>query len=154
MGDNWEDILPELEFALNTKVYTSTGHTPWFLTFGEHPQFPWRTDPTPRYSETDAANRFRTIQYASELVKQTDTLCRKASKRMYDKKTQQKTFKMDDPVLLHFKDPPVGTNPKYYRPWKGLYYIKEVLGTSYFKVAKPGSRSYKTHANRMKHFDP
>ena len=152
-GDNWESFLPDLEFSLNVKVHSSTGHSPWYLTFGEYPHYPWRTDPTPMYSETESANRFRQIRYALELVKTTNEAAKHASKRTYDKKARNHQFEVGDSVLLHVANPPQGTNPKYWQPWQGVYNILEKLGASYFRISKPGGRSRKAHAQHLKHFN-
>jgi hypothetical protein len=37
-GSNWESVLPALEFAFNDSVNSSTGYTPFFLAFGQHPR--------------------------------------------------------------------------------------------------------------------
>jgi hypothetical protein len=36
-GTDWDDYLPFLEFAYNDSVHVTTGYTPFFLNYGEHP---------------------------------------------------------------------------------------------------------------------
>eukprot|EP01113_Clastostelium_recurvatum_P044609 TRINITY_DN7552_c0_g2_i1.p1 TRINITY_DN7552_c0_g2~~TRINITY_DN7552_c0_g2_i1.p1 ORF type:complete len:389 (-),score=8.07 TRINITY_DN7552_c0_g2_i1:103-1269(-) len=36
--DNWEDLLPGLEFAYNNSVSTATGFSPFYLNYGFHPR--------------------------------------------------------------------------------------------------------------------
>ena len=36
-ADNWDDLLPFLEFAMNTSQSEVTKHTPFYLHFGRHP---------------------------------------------------------------------------------------------------------------------
>jgi hypothetical protein len=38
--DDWDELLPVLEFAYNDTVQASTGHTPFFLNIGAHPRRP------------------------------------------------------------------------------------------------------------------
>jgi transposase InsO family protein len=35
--DNWADLLPAAEFAYNSSVQASTGYTPFYLNYGQHP---------------------------------------------------------------------------------------------------------------------
>jgi hypothetical protein len=37
---DWEDLLPLVEFAINDKVASATGHTPFYLSHGRHPLSP------------------------------------------------------------------------------------------------------------------
>jgi hypothetical protein len=37
-GRNWDDVLPAIEYGLNDSVSTTTGYTPFFLTYGDHPR--------------------------------------------------------------------------------------------------------------------
>ena len=45
--DNWDDYLPEIMMGLRTSVQSSTGVTPYFLTFGIHPSIPAELKRTP-----------------------------------------------------------------------------------------------------------
>src|SRR5271167_2691069 len=36
-GQDWEELLPSLEFAYNDTVQSSTGQTPFYLNYGHHP---------------------------------------------------------------------------------------------------------------------
>ena len=38
--DNWDELLPSLEFAHNNKLNASTGFTPFYLNNGFHPRVP------------------------------------------------------------------------------------------------------------------
>src|ERR1700712_3114302 len=38
--EQWVTRLPYAEFAINNSVSTSTGHTPFYLNYGEHPNTP------------------------------------------------------------------------------------------------------------------
>mgnify|MGYP002051063328 CR=1 FL=1 len=39
--DKWTDFIPSLRFALNSRVHSSTKMSPYFMTYLEHPMFPW-----------------------------------------------------------------------------------------------------------------
>ena len=40
--EDWDRCLPNLQFAYNTARHTSTGETPFYLTYGRHPIVPSR----------------------------------------------------------------------------------------------------------------
>ena len=51
--DDWADWLATTEFQYNDKVHSATGHTPFWLNYGQHP---WKgmissTSPTPAVTE-------------------------------------------------------------------------------------------------------
>ena len=37
--DNWVSILAQAEFAYNNHLSSSTGQSPFFMWYGEHPEF-------------------------------------------------------------------------------------------------------------------
>jgi hypothetical protein len=43
-GSDWEELLPSLEFAYNNTEHSSTGQTPFYLNYGQHPTGPTRAD--------------------------------------------------------------------------------------------------------------
>ena len=38
--ENWDELLPGLEYAYNTSVHAMTGKSPYFIMFGRHPKCP------------------------------------------------------------------------------------------------------------------
>ena len=44
-GQDWEGLLPTLEFAYNDTVQSSTGQTPFYLNYGYHPTGTTRHEP-------------------------------------------------------------------------------------------------------------
>ena len=117
---NWLEYLPALTFSLNTKINSSTKFSPYFITYGEHPSFPWTPQDHITYSESEIADRVRMLQYAQQLCHQNDLDARAASKRSFDVKAKSRKFKSGDEVLLHIPSPPPGHNSKFYTPWRGI----------------------------------
>ena len=151
---NWKEFLPSLQFALNTRVHSATSHSAYFLTFAEHPIYPWAPTAHLTYSESDIADKVRLLQFAQNLVYQNDTAAKAASKRAFDIKSKKAQFKAGDQVLLHCPSPPPGSNSKFYRPWRGIYTILEKTSDLTYLVRKKGGRKLKAHVNRLKFFDP
>ena len=122
--DNWDEILPTLEFAINTTKNKGTGVTPFYLHFGREPIMP--IDAYLKVAETPTVT-------TSELVKQIGTerkevfdwvaqyRASKADKRkqQYDKKHKSTnvTFHVGDLVRIFNKgnagDHGDGYNPLY-----------------------------------------
>jgi hypothetical protein len=150
----WVSLLPVLTFSLNTKVHSSTKLTPYFLTYGEHPIFPWTPHEHITYSESEISDRIRMLQYAQKLCYANDLETRAASKRAFDVKSKFKQFKIKDEVLLFIPSPPVGANSKFYNPWRGIYNIIERTSNNTYIVRKKGGRTRKAHVNRLRYYDP
>ena len=151
---DWVSFLPALTFSLNTKVHSATKFTPYFITYGEHPIFPWTPKEQVTYSESEIVDRIRLLQYAQKLCYANDLEARASSKRAFDVKAKFRQFKAKDEVLLFIPSPPVGHNSKFYTPWRGLYYIIEKTSKYTYTVAKKGGRKRRAHVNRLKFFNP
>ena len=96
----WVKFIPSLRFAFNTRVDSSTKVSPFFMTYMEHPIFPWTQDQRIKYSKTDIAAKVRLLQYARQLVTSNSEDAKAASKRSFDIKTRLRKFKVGDQVLL------------------------------------------------------
>ena len=151
---DWVSFLPALTFSLNTKVHTATKFSPYFITYGKHPLFPWTPHDQVTYSETEISDRIRLLQYAQKLCYTNDIDARAASKRSFDVKTSFRRFKEGDDVLLYIPSPPKGENSKFYTPWRGIYKVIERTSQLTYVVHKKGGRTRRAHVNRLKFFDP
>jgi hypothetical protein len=151
---DWVSFLPALTFSLNTRIHSATKFSPYFITYGEHPVFPWTPQDHVTYSESQISDRVRLLQYAQKLCYKNDLDARAASKRCFDVKTKFRKFKIADDVLLFLPSPPPGHNSKFYTPWRGIYKIIEKTSPLTYVVRKKGGRSRRAHVNRLKFFDP
>ena len=151
---DWVELMPALTFSLNTKVHSATKLTPYFITYGEHPLFPWTPQEHITYSETEISDRIRMLQYAQKLAYSNDLESRAASKRAFDVKTKFRRFKIGDEVLLFIPSPPVGANSKFYNPWRGVYSVTQKTSDKTYIVRKKGGRPRKAHVNRLRYYDP
>jgi hypothetical protein len=151
---NWVDFLPSLRFSLNTKVHSATKFSPYFITFGEHPLFPWTPQEHVTYSDSEISDRIRLLQYAQKLCYSNDVDAKAAMKRAFDVKTKFRRFKEGDQVLLHIPSPPQGHNSKFYTPWRGIYTVINRTSNLTYVVRKKGGRKRRAHINRLKFYDP
>ena len=83
-----------------------------------------------------------------------DSQAKMAFKKFYDKKAKQKKFSIDDPVLVYYPSATPGANQKFYRPWRGVFYIIQQDSPTTYLVKKPGGKKQKIHQNRIRHYDP
>ena len=63
-GAHWTKLLPTIQFATNSSPNRSTGYTPFFLNFGQHPTSPLQRLDSTISTKTEAVNSF---SIASEL---------------------------------------------------------------------------------------
>ena len=153
---NWEEFLPPLQFALNTRTHSTTKMSPYWMTFGQHPLMPWTAPDMRRktFSESDIANKFRLLLFAHDIVNKNNVEAKRASKRQYDKLAKERSFRVGDQVLVHYRLGPPGTNQKLTTTWRGIFTVEKVLGHNTYTLRKPSGRRTKVHADRMKFFDP
>ena len=151
---DWVTYLPALTFSLNTKIHLSTNLSPYFITYGEHPIFPWTPQDIVTYRESEIADTIRMLQYAQKLCYENDIESKAAVKRAFDIKKKFRQFKIKDKVLLYIPSPPVGQNKKFYTPWRGIYEVIEKTSKLTYIVRKKGGRKRGAHINRLKFYDP
>ena len=151
---DWLDFLPALTFSLNTRVHKATKFSPYFITYGQHPTFPWTPQNNIIHNDSEIEDRINLLQYAQKLCHTNDLDARAATKRAFDVKTKYKVFKKDDEVLLYLPSPPKGHNSKFYTPWRGLYKVVEKTSDLTYTVRKKGGRIRRAHVNRLKFYDP
>ena len=101
----WTDFIHSLRFALNTRVHSSTKMSPYFMTYLEHPMFPWSQNQHLSYSESEIVSRVRLLQHARKLISQNSEEAKAASKKAYDIKTKARKFASGDDVLIHYPRP-------------------------------------------------
>ena len=92
--------------------------------------------------------------FAHDIVNKNNIEAKKASKRQYDKLAKERTFRVGDQVLVHYRVGPPGTNQKLGTTWRGIFTVEKVLGHNTYTLRKPSGRKTKVHADRMKFFDP
>ena len=157
IGTDWTDFVKPLQYSLNTKCHSSTGVSPWYLTYGRYPCHPWRNEYYQRklYGEDEATRRHQLIQYALEMVKKNDQESKTAYTKAYNKRCRNRAFQLGDAVLVHFPKSAIRgkVNRKFMRDWHGIYFVKQVLGPNVYMVSKPGCRKTKVPSDRLKIFN-
>ncbi|XP_024885042.1 uncharacterized protein K02A2.6-like [Temnothorax curvispinosus] len=66
---NWDERIPELQFAYNTARHEATGYTPAYLVYGREPVSPLNQDAAPKTAAPPPDEKRRHLEEAFELAK-------------------------------------------------------------------------------------
>ena len=104
-GAHWKDLLPTVQFAMNTNPSRSIGYTPFFLNFGHHPTTPVQLlDQNSIRSKTEAVSTF--VQRLRDHFVKAQANMKQAADRMKplsDRCRHEVIFATGDYVLLSTK---------------------------------------------------
>ena len=124
--NNWDELLPMAEFAINNAYQESIGHTPFYLNFGRHPRLPTDCN-LARKPSTDpsATDYIGNIQKAIVKAKKCLQAAQQRQKQNADKHRTERHFQVGDLVWLnsrHITLKAVGTC-KFLPLWLGPFPI-------------------------------
>jgi hypothetical protein len=104
MGNDWDQFLPALELAFNSKQQASTGVSPFFLVYGSEARLPIDCELDEfeaRASTVPAAgNRAQRMKKAMDLARSKTELAQARQKRLADRHRRLLLLKPGDKVLL------------------------------------------------------
>jgi hypothetical protein len=150
--DDWDQHLTAVEFAYNDSVQLSSGHTPFYLNYGQHPSTPLAlTSPTGRdvpvsgHADVDAFVQRMRDAVASARAAIAESQQRQAAQA--NKRRRDVQFKVGDKGFLsagHLRAPSGDLDkrklsPKAYGPFE----IVQVLSPVTYKLSIPAH--YKMH---------
>src|ERR1051325_4382026 len=138
--DNWDELLPAVEFAYNNSKQISTGYSPFELDCGRSPLTPGNISQPSNVAAADEmiTEWNNTLKFASDNLIQAQN----QQKKYANQHRRYFVFKLGDKVLLSSQNiqDPVGTgqpakklSPKYYGPFE----IKEVISETAYKLQLP-----------------
>lgn len=123
--DDWDEHLVSAEMAINNAVQDSTGYSPYYLTFGQHLNFPLNVA-AHRSEEKESVS-----ESAAEFVRRTGLLVEEARKRLLAEQEKQRRqankhrrevkYKEGDMVMLetkHLSTHNSKLRPKFVGPFK------------------------------------
>ena len=139
---DWVLHLPCAEFAINDSVSASTGHTPFFLNYGEHPRNPLLGEP-PKASNAapDAVAYTEAIADAVRTAKQLLKAAQDRQKSHADTRRRDVQFAAGQQVLLntkHLRAHMQGCT-KLLPRWIGPYTITALVGKVAAQLELPSS---------------
>ena len=98
--NDWDQLLPLMEFAFNDSESATTGFTPFYLLYGEHPRSPL-TACLPHDDTVPAAADFvERIHGNLRTAKQHIQRAQERQKRYADQRRRELTFAVGDKVML------------------------------------------------------
>ena len=101
-GQDWEDLLPSLEFAYNDTTQSSTGQTPFYLNYGHHPTGVTRHEPV---NNPHAEDQVQYLLRLQEAARDAINDAQQVQRRNADKKRiAAALIKEGDWVLLRRKE--------------------------------------------------
>ena len=128
----WPDMLPLVLFCYNTSTHSSTGFTPFYLTFGVESRIPADlifpdalTDPAHSGSQLT-----RALAVAASAARASLRTTQKHEKDRYDSGITLRLFKVGDFVRVRISQIFRKTGSKLQPPWEGPYEIRAINGVN------------------------
>ena len=152
--DDWEALLPMINFSYNTAVHKSTNHSPFFLTFLRQPYLPTTNLPTTCLTDQPWLQQtFNQLQTVMHTLKLANMEAQTQAEKHYNKRAALKQFRLGDKVLVWFPKTVHANKPhniKFNTPYQGPYTIIKINGPlTYTLQLTPTSRPTLVHANRI-----
>lgn len=159
---NWDELLPELQYAYNVSSHSTTGVSPFFLMFGREPKCPLdliikQPDiQLPTSNEEFIANLKDNMHRAFEIARTNTQIKVDLSKINYDRKAYACMFKPGDKCWIRDHKPKPGLCNKFCSKYKGPYIVEQRFDNLVYKC-KPlrvKGRHVTVHRNNMKAYTP
>ncbi|RWS18461.1 pol polyprotein-like protein [Leptotrombidium deliense] len=123
---DWDRALHFLAFAYNSSVQSSTGYSPFFLTYGREPLMPAEVIfdvPSTGLSQPFTSMLAEHLVKIREIAKQNLSQAQLRNKQTYDKNRREVEYQINDKVLVYFPLRKVGRSEKLLHKWLGPYKI-------------------------------
>jgi Chromo (CHRromatin Organisation MOdifier) domain len=134
---NWEELLPMVEFSINNSLSETTGATPFFLNYGQHPDTPEVIELRKYHPDV---NRFigrwsESLQRAKACI----LAAQSRQKHWADKKRRDVQYSVGDKVLLGIKyfRLPKGRSPKLSPRFVGPFRVCKVISDTAYRLELP-----------------
>ena len=102
---DWDELLPMVEFCINSQPNRSTGFSPFYLNYGYHPVTPQELLTGRERISVESVYRFtRRMRHTFKKAQDNLRTAQEAYKRQYDRHRRQATFQRGQMVLLSTKN--------------------------------------------------
>ena len=100
----WTELVHALQFFFKSASHASSGHTPFMLVYGCHPNHPLELrdlDLHPRYTENETGQKLRIQAVLQREVIENEEVAWREQKRQHDKKSRSKKLTVGDVEYLN-----------------------------------------------------
>lgn len=145
---NWDELLPLVEFAMNSAVNRSTGFSPFYLNYGREPLTPAAMlhgldgKTSGAHSNARAEELVQRIADALKAAKEKLAKAQESMCHYANKSRKHLEFKRGDQVRLatkNLKRMEAGVKKLDY-PWDGPYLVTEKVGAVSYRLALPQNK--------------
>ena len=145
---DWYDSLDQVLFAYRSAIHSSTGYSPFYLTYGRHPRLPMDivmgTNPElicgDNYGEF-ASTLYHKLYDIYEFVREHLKSKQISQKSRVDKDAHVVTYKAGDQVYVWKPAPKDCSYRKFYDHYRGPYKIVKRVSAHTYKIALNESRN-------------
>jgi transposase InsO family protein len=137
--NNWAKLLPLAEFAYNNSKHAITGQTPFFMTYGFHPEVHFVAgDSTARRKIQGLDERLKRLEELREALPERVRKASEAAATYYNARHEPKVFNQGDEVMLSTKDLKLKVHSKKLAPkFLGPLTVREPVGSHAYRLWLP-----------------
>lgn len=158
---NWQPLLPYISFAINNSINSTTKHSPFFLTYLQHPHLPTallQPSIPPSIGNNNVIPFVEQMQNTINKVKMQIAKAQQSQSLNFNKQHRPLTFQLHQKVLLDSSDIKTdkGLNTKLSDKFIGPYTITKVISpVSYQLQLPPHFRIHNTfHISKLRPYIP
>ncbi|RWS02907.1 reverse ribonuclease integrase-like protein [Dinothrombium tinctorium] len=129
---DWDDLLPFVQFAINSAKQDTTRFSPYYILYGRHPllisEIGFLQLSESVQSPVEYVNQLReTLQTTNSIVQENISARQEQNAVNYNKNKTEVSFKVGDKVLIKKDAIPIGTSKKLHNKWQQKAEIIEML---------------------------
>jgi len=146
---DWYEYLGFCVMRYNLSPNASTGEVPFYLIKGRDALEPTDLRPPMRYRFLEDFGNIFSVRWneALALAKAHSVISKAKQKEQYDKNATERSFQVDDEILLKEMRPQTG---KFYNRFDGPFVIEEKLSDVNYLIRRPeDEHTFVVHINRM-----
>lgn len=153
---DWDLKLPLVLFALRTSEHSTTGFSPFSLTYGREARLPWDiahgpAPNTPTPLESWVADRKQQMTQVFKMVKEHTGRRQRQQKEFFDKSRSGRFNKFEVGDLVMYFDPACRSKEgKLNRPWSGPFRVVEKVSDALYVLELALGKERMVNAERMK----
>ena len=154
---DWDRYLIHAEIACNNAPQTSTGESPFYLNYGQHPLLPLNMAVDTPSNNPAAADRIKIMKEAIDQAKINLHSAQQRQIHYANQNRREQLFKQGDKVLLstsHLKLKVADQTPKLLSKFIGPFEITQVISPVAYRLQLPNSLSIHPvfHVSKLKSY--